>query len=388
MSDDLTAQEIIDLVKRVFNPVEADERLAIIVDMPDEIAPDTKEWAARRTMAARWASLLNANPQDAGLKNIDLILYQNPHANNADLPSVCYLHPLPVSENPLPISTAKLEGRRVPFVDIFERTRIIIAPTQFSATAPLKIAAKNFGFRAATMPGFCTSMIPALRLDYGVIGTRVDHFKEMLDDANRCDIIFDADGNEHKLTLDLRHRLGHASGGVFPTNGVAGNLPSGESYIVPYEGEINGDPSDSAGELPVQLGTDIVVYKIKNNVATKVLSDNPISHDEAVKLKEEPAYGNMAELGLGVLGDFGLEPTGEILLDEKLGLHIAFGRSEHFGGQVSPDNFSSPDKVVHIDRVYIPQLQPNIKIVRATLTMSDGSTVPLMKNGVYVVDMD
>ena len=55
------------------------------------------------------------------------------------------------------------------------------------------------------------------------------------------------------------------------------------------------------------------------------------------------------ELGLGVLAAFGVKPIGKVLLDEKLGLHIAFGRSEHFGGRVGPGNFSSPDAVIHID---------------------------------------
>jgi hypothetical protein len=96
----------------------------------------------------------------------------------------------------------------------------------------------------------------------------------------------------------------------------------------------------------------------------------------------------MAELGLGVLGDFGLAPTGQLLLDEKLGLHIAFGRSEHFGGQVGPGSFSNPDRVVHIDRVYTPEIQPLIRILTAVLTMSDGSSLELMKDGAYSVELD
>jgi phosphoribosylaminoimidazole-succinocarboxamide synthase len=33
---------------------------------------------------------------------------------------------------------------------------------------------------------------------------------------------------------------------------------------------------------------------------------------------------------------------------EKLGLHIAFGRSDHFGGQVGAAKFSKPEEVVHV----------------------------------------
>jgi leucyl aminopeptidase (aminopeptidase T) len=336
-------------------------------------------------MAARWVELLSPRAADAGLHDVRMVLYRNPRANNANLPATgCFFDP---TAGPLPSAAKDMGSRTVAFDQVFEAFQLIIAPTQFSATAPLKMAAAQFGFRAATMPGFSAEMIPALKLDYGVIGARVDKLTAILDRAVRCDIVFDADGAKHSLVLDLRHRKGHASSGVFPDQGTAGNLPSGESYIVPYEGEIEGDPTASAGEIPVQLGDDVVVYRVEGNVAVEVLSRNPTSLAEAERLAAEPAYGNIAELGLGVLGDFGLTPTGQLLLDEKLDLHIAFGRSEHFGGQVGPGRFTSPDKVVHIDRVYTPEIQPRVKVALATLAMEDGGVIPLMENGAYVVDL-
>jgi len=386
MSDNLTGQELVDLVRRVFSPTEADRRLAILVDMPDAEAPDNEAWRARREMAAGWAALLAPRAGELGLDEVRLVLYRNPRANNADLPAAGVYHG--ADGTALPATADDLPTDSVPFDRVFETCDILIAPTEFSATAPLKMAAREFGFRAATMPGFSREMIPALRLDYSLIGRRVARLKEILDRAVRCDIAFEVGGARHDLVLDLRHRTAHASGGVFPDGGVAGNLPSGESYIVPYEGEIPGDPSASAGEIPVQLGGDVVVYRVEANSAVEVVSDNAASREEAHKLAEEPAYGNMAELGLGVLGDFGIEPTGQILLDEKLGLHVAFGRSEHFGGQVGPSSFSSPDRVVHIDRVYIPQIQPAVSVARATLELDDGSSMPLVEDGRYVVDMD
>ena len=392
MSDKLSAEELVALVKRVFNPKDADRRLAIIVDLPDEHTPDNDNWKARREMAADWAGALAPEAGAIGLDEVRLVLYRNARANNADLPATGWIHQPPAADGSgptLPPTANEVRaGDTIPFDRIFETFDILIAPTEFSATAPLKIAAPEFGFRAATMPGFARSMIPALRLDYGLIGRRVDRFKEMLDHADRCEIAFDADGSTHELVLDLRHRSAHASGGVFPVGGEAGNLPSGESYIVPYEGELDGDPTQSAGEIPVQLEGDIVVYRVEGNRAVAVLSDNATSQAEAERLAAEPAYGNMAELGLGVLGDFGLEPTGEVLLDEKLGLHIAFGRSEHFGGQVGPDAFSAPDKVVHIDRIYIAKIQPDVTVARAVIKMDDGSTIELMKDGEYVVAFD
>ena len=137
--------------------------------------------------------------------------------------------------------------------------------------------------------------------------------------------------------------------------------------------------------MPVQFGIEILRYRIDQNKALEVLSDGPKSREEAALLAKEPAYGNLAELGLGVLAAFGVKPIGEILLDEKLGLHLAFGRSDHFGGQVGPAQFSGPDAVIHIDRVYVPETQPDVKVLAVDLKMADGSVVALMREGEYAV---
>ena len=225
-------------------------------------------------------------------------------------------------------------------------------------------------------------MIPALKLDYGEINRRVNLLKELLDVATSATFAFEVAGTPHDLTLDLRHRTGHASGGLFPANGIAGNLPSGEAYIVPYEGEIDGDVSGTAGVLPVQIEDEVVLYEIEGNKAVSILTVGPHSTAEADHITREPAYANLSELGLGVLGDFGLKPTGSILLDEKLGLHIAFGRSDHFGGTVGPGDFSGPDAVIHLDRVYIPASQPEVEVREVRLRSPDGDTV-LIRNGSY-----
>jgi len=139
--------------------------------------------------------------------------------------------------------------------------------------------------------------------------------------------------------------------------------------------------------MPVELDGEIVRYGIQENRAVEVLTKGPVSQAEEERLNAEPAYGNLAELGLGVLDAYGVQPAGEILLDEKLGLHIAFGRSDHFGGATGADDFSSPEAVVHIDRVYTPSMQPRIPQVSCTLVMPDGARVPLIRDSVWVVDI-
>jgi leucyl aminopeptidase (aminopeptidase T) len=237
------------------------------------------------------------------------------------------------------------------------------------------------------MPGFSPAMVPALRLDYNEVNRRVATLKDLLDRSVEADLLFTVDDAEqHFLHLDLRHRTGHASGGLLRQPGTAGNLPSGEAYIVPYEGELPGDPTTSRGTLPVQIGSEVVVFEIEDNRAQRIISSGSQSTAEAKLLAAEPARGNLAELGLGVLADFGVSPIGEVLLDEKLGLHLAFGRSEHFGGQVGPAEFSRPDAVIHQDHVYLRALQPRVAASRVTLGLVGGGTVELIHDGRYVLD--
>jgi len=379
MSETLNAQDLRLLIQRVFQPSAQDKGLALIVDLPDARLADNPDWAQRREMAAAWYRELLGEKQALGLERLTLAWYRNAGGNNAELPQTC------VPGDGLTVfgDADDVTGASLTFAELFATHSMILAPTELSATAPLKVATRGAAFRAATMPGFLPTMIPALRLDYGEINRRVNLLKEWLDSATSAHFDFETGDETHHLVLDLRHRTGHASGGLFPSNGIAGNLPSGEAYIVPYEGEMAGDPSGSQGTLPVQIGAEVVVYAIEGNKAIKVLSSGPESDREADHMAVEPAYANLAELGLGVLGDFGLKPTGSILLDEKLGLHIAFGRSDHFGGTVGPADFSSPDAVIHLDRVFIPETQPQVLVREVRLTTPGQNDRTIIKDGVF-----
>lgn len=388
MTESLRPEELSALIQRVFRPRPEERSIALLVDLPDERVADTPAWKQRREMVAAWAEALHVYP---GFDlDVRLYAYRNAHTNNGELPPVVWrVDAASAVESMPPDAPAMADQPAVPLDEVLSGHPMIIAPTHFSATAPLKLAAKRHPFRAATMPGFSSAMIPALRLDYEEINRRVNLLKTLLDDATSARCRFLVDGStERELVLDLRHRTAHASGGVFPDLGVAGNLPSGETYIVPYEGEREGDPSRTSGLLPVELEGEVVTYRVEGNRAVEVLQPDAsnVARAESRRIAEEPAYSNIAELGLGVLDAFGVEPTGQILLDEKLGLHIAFGRSDHFGGQVGPSDFSSPDAVVHIDRVYVPRIQPRVRATSVDLLAADGTRVPILQEGRYVVD--
>jgi hypothetical protein len=378
----LESAELIALVRSVFPRFETDKALAILVDVPRDSGQDNPAWKERRRLAHEWYQLLDARKKEFPLAEVKLVAYPDVGSNNADLPADGFR-----VAGAMPEAAAELErtGERVSFERVFTDTQLFLAPTEYSTTAPLKVAGKRHGFRAATMPGFAAAMVPALRIDYGEVARRVNALKTRLDESDHADVRFRVDDrDEHRIFFDLRRRSAHASSGRFPDPGTAGNLPSGEAYIVPYEGEA-GEASQTAGILPVEIDGEMVLFTIRGNRAVAVGGGGQAAQAERVHLAAEPAYGNMAELGFGVLGDFGLEPIGEILLDEKLGLHVAFGRSDHFGGIVGPRDFSSPAAVIHLDRIYIPGVMPRVAVREVVLGYADGRREVVMANGAYTI---
>lgn len=383
----LSRNDLLNLIKSVFPNRESDRKLAFLVDFPPEKGADNPDWALRRSMAYNWFQELRDHASKANLEAISLIGYPSVGSNNADLPREVYRLDK-VESMPPDQAALKAEAQCEALDGMFEEFQLFMAPTEFSTTAPLKNAAKTYGFRGATMPGFSPKMIPVLRLDFNEVSRRVKLIKERVDRAESAEIDFNVQGGPAcHMYFDLRFRKGHLSSGQLADPGTAGNAPSGETYIVPYEGERPGIPSKTRGTLPVQVDGDVLFYQVEENraIAVRGPEDSPALAREKEHLQREPAYGNMSELGFGVLGDFGLQPIGEILLDEKLGLHIAFGRSDHFGGQVGPGDFSAPSEVIHLDRIYIKGCQPDVQIERLTLTYEDGSQEDVIRDGQYLI---
>ncbi len=378
MIKNLSFDELLRLFKSVFALRKREEQLTILIDLPDRNVPDKNSWHDRRCIAGEWHNALSENQSRTPFSEINLCSFPNVGSNNANLP-------LFVKKVHTYLGDASLGGGMLVSLDeVLASSSIVIAMTEMSATAPLKMFAKKFQFRGASMPGFLRSMIPTLSLDYERVHERVMDFQQRMQRADRVEIDLAHDGTIYTSEYDLRFRQAHASGGLMRESGMVGNLPSGEAYITPYEGEKPGEPSRTQGILPVQFGKEVVLYRISENKAVDVISVGSVSQQEKQKLMEEPAYGNIAEVGMGVLGEWGVKAVGSTLLDEKLGLHIAFGRSEHFGGVTSPASFRKPENVIHIDRVYVPSVQPAIEVKRVEFIYPK-SRETVLTDGKYIV---
>lgn len=365
-----------ELLRSSFVLGDSERDLTILIDLPKTRDEDSGAWQDRRRIAAEWYTMARGMAKDLPFTAINFCTYPNVGSNNGDLPGELRLADSApgTAENLEPDSTVGL-------ATLLARSSVVLALTEYSATAPLKILAKSYPFRGATLPGFTRAMIPALGLDYGKVDARVREVAARLTRADEALVVFRAVSNLFDLRLDLRYRSAHVSGGLMRDPGTVGNLPSGEAYIVPYEGEKPGDPSRSSGKIPVQFGEEIVVFRVSENRAVEVLTAGPESTLQMEKLSRDPAYGNLAELGVGVLGEWGVQAVGSTLLDEKLGPHIAFGRSDHFGGITGAASFNDPARMVHIDWVYVASVQPDVSVASMDLIYEGGTRERIITDG-------
>jgi leucyl aminopeptidase (aminopeptidase T) len=350
------------LISDVFAPVDG-EAVTVFFDTPTRAFPDTKEWQDRRQMAVEWRSMFSTFK----LKVNPPVSFPATGCNNGDLPSTVNVG-----------STVEL------LEDVLSVTNIAVAMTTFSASAPLlRYARQNRGFRAASMPGVTKAMEgTALTVDHHRLQTKVKMLRGLLNAADAAVVEFTTG---HIARFDLRHRAramadaGECHGGGENCRFI--NLPSGEAFIVPYEGEISGDPSLTAGQVPHISDGKLVVFHLENNKIIKVTGDETKAATWARFFLEDPARAHVAEVGLGC-NDKAIV-TGVVLEDEKAGFHWAYGRNDHFNdGHCAANDFQRSENVIHKDVVYAKGSP--IEINRLTLLGGLAGEILLIENGEYL----
>jgi hypothetical protein len=361
----LTQQE--QLLVDVFSP-QPGEKVLVITDVPKAGTPDNGHWKDRREMAMEW---LVSFENLAGWLDIDvhpMMTYEATGSHNGPLPEMGWI-----------------DGKEIAFEEILGDANIVVAMTEFSATAPLSKFTEEYPeLRVASMPMVSRSMEQtALAADYSEVARKAAILQTLLDRAVGAEVIF---STEHEMYFDLRFRSARADDGQLHADKEGEriiNLPSGEAYIAPYEGERSGEPSRTGGMLPVECEQgDLAIGRVVENRIVEVLGDGPCASDGREMLAVDEAIRNVAELGLGV-NDMAVV-TGNILEDEKvMGMHWALGRSDHIGGTVGPDDFQSPENVIHQDFVY-PKGGP-IEISSLILIFEDGTSEQIILNGSYKV---
>jgi len=318
----------------VFAPRKTGEVVTVMIDLPHGGIKDNPEWQERREMARAWHEDIVKFSGRYGLKVNQVVTYEATGAHNGDLPE-------------FGIS----DGRKVELDNIIRDSTIVVSMAEYSATAPLVWFAKKYkNLRVASMPGVAKFMEETgLAADYSKVARTCAWLAPFFERAIGVEVIF---STGHQCYFDLSdNRPVFQDNGLLDPDAEEGefrllNLPSGEVCTVPNE---NAD-SRTAGEIPAVLGNETIVFVVQNNKIIDVKGDGPVAEKNRQEFKAEPAQCNIAEVAIGCNDK--AKVTGNALEDEKAGFHWAYGRSDHLGGQVGIKDFSSPEKVIHMDIVY------------------------------------
>jgi hypothetical protein len=356
------------LFSDIFDP-QPGETALVLIDTPHGSIADTPAWEQRRAMAQRWHTALRDLGKRRGFQVLAPASFQATGSHNAQLPE----HGIQ-------------EGVPVTLDHLAEQATLLLALTQFSASAPLIGWTQRFPrLRAASMPMVAPEMEQtALAADYAQVARSCARLRDRLDAADYARISF---SNGDTLTLDLRYRAAHVDDGQLRPDKAPPrlvNLPSGEAYTAIYEGERKNDPSVTRGVLPVEWRGEVVRLEIDHNQVIDVLGRSEAAVDLRAFLALDGARRNLAELGLGCNPK--ARVWGNILEDEKAGPHIALGRSEHLGGVTGPDAFEDPRHVWHHDFVYARA--STIHMTGLTLVGRHGTSDQLVLNGHYVEELE
>ena len=136
------------------------------------------------------------------------------------------------------------------------------------------------------------------------------------------------------IVLPVKGRQAHASTGLFRQKGQWGNLPTGEAYLAPLEGQSNGVVVVDGSMASVGMIGEPLRIKVEGGYATEI-TGGPEAQKLIALLEPHGRDGRtVAEFGVGTNDKAIL--TGIILEDEKVmgTIHIAFGDNKSMGGTV------------------------------------------------------
>lgn len=345
------------LLETVFKP-KAGERIGILIDLEDpagvrDLAFLEQDGHDIQKMAHKhfYLGLKNGVMERLGLTGGELFCYKMTEGSNLDLEDDAFCP----------------DGRVLSFEkDIYPNYDILLCISTNSATAPLTASAKVHNFRGATLHGLNEIILNSgLSVDYEEVSKRAERLRQGMSNAEAIEIDFMIKGKLHQLRIELNGQDAQKSHGLCRVAPDIANLPAGEVYYVPTNGE---------GHFPMKLedgSIALLTVKGARVVEAEFIEGNPetVKAYDA-KVKSDEATGFLGELGFGTE----LYPiANHDIQDEKAfgTFHVATGRNDHLGGDITTDKFKQKNNATHDDILFSPEKTPEI----------DAPTVRLYKDG-------
>ena len=352
------------------------ERVCVLIDLPNP--PDIKEF---RFLGDPTLSIQNYGYEvfykgfksgvleEMNWKGGEIFAYKETGGSNLDMDDVCFD---PTGEQ---LSLDK---------NIYTQYDIILVVSTFSATAPLTAKCKEFGFRGATLHGLNQIILDTgLSVDYDYVSEDAEKLRRGLTCADRFEIDFEVEGSSYTLSLYTNGQEAQKSHGLCPPGKPdVANLPAGEVYFVP-------DSAD--GVFPFKYDESTIgLLHVKDGKIFKsqfVYGDYAEIEAHNARLADDPMIGAIGELGFGTQV---LPFSGRDIQDEKIlgTIHVATGRDDHLGGNITPDLFKEHINASHDDVLYAPHKTPEIRLQQARMFKKGRSTVLIenYKPAAYMVE--
>lgn len=243
---------------------------------------------------------------------------------------------------------------------------IIIAMSNNSTShTRYRALANDAGARFASLPHFDPEMFhTSMTVDWSALAART---ASLVEAVNRAGWIRVTTPNGTDMMICKQGRHAEGDDGLLTAPGSFGNLPAGEAYLAPLEGESHGTMVIEWG--PTRKLDEPLRLTVKNGVVVDIAGDDPHRARLEAKFSENANCRNIAELGIGT-NDRASRPDNVLEAEKILGtIHIALGDNSGFGGKVSAP--------FHEDYVFY----------RPTLTaiMADGSEKVIIDDGKLLI---
>ncbi len=232
------------------------------------------------------------------------------------------------------IMTPKSNGEEPPepIAELMKLVDVILIPTSKSLShTDSRREASKAGVRIATLPGITEDMMTrTLNADYKEIAKKSNILAEIITKASNIRITSEK-GTD--INLAVEGRYGHSDTGLNHNPGDFSNLPAGEAYVAPMEGQSEGVIVFDGSMAGVGILNDEVIdVKVEEGYATEITGGAGAEKLYSIMEPFGKLAFNLAELGIGT-HDKALI-TGEVLEDEKVigTVHIAFGDNKSMGG--------------------------------------------------------
>jgi leucyl aminopeptidase (aminopeptidase T) len=222
-----------------------------------------------------------------------------------------------------------------PVAEMMKIFDVVICPTSKSLThTDARRAACKAGRRVGTMPGITEEvMIRTMSADYHKIAEQTYKVSEILDNGELAHLTT-------PLGTDIQIPIGGIkaipSTGLITKAGTFGNLPSGESYLMPAEGKSEGVFIVDGSMAGIgKIEDKPIKITVKKGLAVDIAGGREAKKLNEMVEKVGEQGRNLAELGVGT--NYMAVITGEILEDEKVAgtVHLALGNNVSMGGSVN-----------------------------------------------------